>query len=271
MFKILALDLDGTLLNPEHKISEKNKKIIHELNEEGARIILASGREPNSILPFNHELGIKDFVIGFNGGIISDWTGENIIYEKKLDSKIAENIIKNCQEGDICTFVFIKNKIYVDSKKKEGYNIFDSYTASGLNKVDNIYKFIDDNNYWDRIGKLLLCDDNKVLASFKDKMEKIFGSKLSFGFSLPYFLEIWNPEVSKGKAIQVISEKLNIDRKDIMAIGDGENDISMMKFAGLGVAMGNALESVKKEADYITLSNREDGVEYVIKKYWRGE
>lgn len=271
MFKILALDLDGTLLNPEHKISEKNKKIIHELKEEGTRIILASGREPNSILPFNRELGVKDFVIGFNGGIISDWTGENIIYEKKLDSKIAKDIIERCQQKDICAFVFIKNKIYMDREKKEGYNVFDSYTKSGLNPVDNIYKFMDNNNLWAGIEKILLCEDNKILSLFKNEVENIFSSKISLGFSLPYFLEIWNPGANKGSAIKIISEKLNIDRKDIMAIGDGENDISMIKFAGLGVAMGNALESVKKEADFITLSNREDGVEYVIKKYLRGE
>lgn len=269
MYKVLALDLDGTLLNEEHRISEKSKKYLTKLKEKDVKIVLASGREPISILPYSKELGLKEMVIGFNGGIISDFTGERIIYEENIDKLIAKELIKICEERDIFNVVFVRNNLYVSNKDDKRFEMFRKYSTSKIEEVGSLHKFIEEEDLWNQIGKMLQCGENEFLSSFKEEIEYKYPKEMSAQFSLPYFLEVYNYKASKGEALNKIAKSYNLDRENVIAIGDGENDISMLEYAEVGIAMENALDSVKEKSDYITLSNKEDGVSHAINKYWR--
>lgn len=269
MYEILALDLDGTLLNEEHKLSEKNKEELAKLKEKDVRIILASGREPTSILPYSRKLDLEEMVIGFNGGIISDYTGEEIIYEENIDSEVAKDIIKTCEKKDIYNIVFIRNTLYVSNKKDKRFEIFRNYSTSKIEEVGSLYNFIEKNNMWNIIGKLLQCGENEFLSIFKKELERKYSEKIFAQFSLPCFLEVYSSKASKGKALNRITKSYNLNRESVVAIGDGENDISMIEYAKVGIAMENALDRVKEKSDFITLSNSDDGVSHAIKKYWR--
>lgn len=269
MYKILALDLDGTLLNEKHKISDRNKETLTRLKKKGVKIILASGREPTSILPYSRELDLEELVIGFNGGIISDSTGEKIIYEENIDEKIAKDLVRTCEEKDIFNIIFVKNNLYVSDKNDMRFKKFKKYSTSKIEEVGSIYKFIEANDLWNSIGKMLQCGENKPLSILQKEIEDKYSEELSAQFSLPYFLEVYNSKASKGNALDKIAENYNLSRKDVVAIGDGENDLSMIKYAQVGIAMENALDQVKMQSDFITLSNKEDGVSYAIDKYWR--
>lgn len=268
MFKMLVMDLDGTLLNEKHVISKVNKENIRSISKNGVKVILASGREPISILPFSKELEIKDYIIGLNGAIISDGTGEDIIYEKNIPPEVAKYVVCKCEELNILNIIFIRSKLFISTLEDERVKIFKKYTNTKIEPVGKLSSFIEQNNLWGSIGKMLQPDDNEVLKKLQFDIVKKWGDDVVAEFSLPFFLEIYNSSASKGQAMGIIAEKYGIDIGETIAIGDGENDISMIEAAGLGVAMENALEIVKRNADYITLSNIEDGVSHVIRKYW---
>lgn len=268
MFKMLTMDLDGTLLNEEHVISQVNKENIRRISENGVKIILASGREPVSILPFSRELGINDYMIGLNGAIISDGTGKDIIYEKNIPPVVAKYIVYKCEEQNILNIIFIRNKLFISTLEDKRAELFNKYTNTKIEPVGKLSSFIEQNNLWNSIGKMLQPDDNKILKEFQFDIEHKWSDDVVAEFSLPFFLEVYNTRASKGQAMGIIAKKYDIDIRETIAIGDGENDLSMIEVAGLGVAMENALEIVKKSADYITLSNIEDGVSHVIRKYF---
>lgn len=269
MFKMLALDLDGTLLNLDHEISTKNKASIKSLREKGIKVIFASGRELTSILPYSTELEIKDYLISLNGAIISDYTGENIIHEENIESEVAKYIVKTCEEKDICSVVFVRNTLYVSTLDDERIKLFQKYSNSDLVVVGNVYDFLEKNKLWNSIGKILQSDDNEILNNLKEDIKDKFREKVVSEFSLPFFLETYCNKVSKGSALARIAREYGVDMCEVIAIGDSENDISMIERAGLGVAMANALDIVKEKADIITLSNGEDGVSHIIEKCWR--
>ena len=268
MLRMLAIDLDGTLLNEEHVISEENKQNIMKLKENGVKIILLSGRETDSILPFSEELGLKECLVGFNGGLITNYSGAKIVFEKTIDDETAKKIVKTCEHQGIYNILFIRNTIYVSKIDDEGYKLFRKFSNSKIEPVGCLSDFIEKNNLWGSIGKMLQAGKNEKLVPLREYIVDNFKEKVSSQFSLPYFLEIFNEDVGKGQALRKLTSYCNISRNEVVAIGDGENDISMLKYAGVGVAMENALPSVKSNADMVTLSNAEDGVSQAIKQLW---
>lgn len=268
MYKLLGLDLDGTLLNEKNEISKENKENIKLLNEKGVKVILISGREPRSVKFYSEELGINEPLVGFNGGIITDNTGEKVFYEECLEEKWARESIGFGEENNMCSFIFIGNKIYLSDKKDSRFEILAKYTESNTEEVGNISRYLEENKLWESINKILLVDDNQNLIKYKDGLENKIKDNVSMQFSMPFFLEIFNSNISKGNALNKLGEMFNIKKEEMVAIGDGENDISMIEYSGLGVAMGNALDNVKDKADYITLSNEQDGISHVVKKFW---
>lgn len=268
MYKLLGIDLDGTLLNSEHKISEGNKKNIRLLYKKGVKIVLLSGREPNSLTAFAKELEIREPLAGLNGGIIVDHTGEKILYEKCLSEESAKKTISYVYNENIHTLIFIRNIVLSSNIEFEDLEIVRKYISTDIKAIDNIIRYIEDNNLWSKISKILLMEENQNLLKHRTILNKLTNENLSLEFSLPNFLELFNRDVSKGNALTIIGQILNIKSEEMVVIGDGENDISMFEYAGIGVAMENALDIVKNKADYVTLSNDEDGVSHVIRKFW---
>lgn len=268
MYKLLGLDLDGTLLNSQHEISDTNKETIRLLYAKGVKVILLSGREPSSLKAFAEELGIKEPLSGLNGGIITDHTGEKVLYQKCIDEELAKKMVNYVCNENVVSFIFIGNMVLFHGGEAEELERAKAYILADIKPIKNISKYIGENNLWGKINKILLAGENQNLLKHREKLNDLTNGNLSMEFSLPIFLELFNKDVSKGRALAKIGEMLDIKGEEMVVIGDGENDISMIEYAGVGVAMENALSTVKNRADYITLSNDEDGVSHVIKKFW---
>lgn len=264
--KLLALDMDGTTLGKNGKIHDITKQAILEARAKGVIVTLISGREPNSMIGFANELGIDNWISCMNGCIVCKNTGE-VLYNKTMNPEDVRVVVDLCKEHKVCPAVFINNDIYVETLENPFARLMNDFTENPVNEVGNLNQYLIKNLLTTNINKIGAMEENDILLRFKSVLQKRFGNKLNYLFSLPFNIEIFRHDVNKGSALEVIAEKYGIERENIIAIGDGENDLGMLRFAKLGVAMGNAMDTVKKEADYITSENYNYGVAEIIRKF----
>lgn len=288
MYKLVAIDLDGTLLNSYGEISVENKNAIKKASENGVNIVLASGRMPSSVKNIAKEIGADKYIISGNGTLIYDLQKEQIIYDAFMEKEKVLQIIKICEENSIYYNVYTQNSVIA---KSLNYNILYYHNENSkkpeekrtnINIVDNVYKFIQD-NYNLNILKMTICDNDKIIFSGiirKLKMipdievlevEHMSRKNIKSGtkdVSLEYFYtEISNKNVNKWTAIQFLMNKLNIKKEEVMAIGDNANDKEMVENAGLGVAMGESMLKANNIGDVFVKDNNSSGVAEAINKY----
>lgn len=255
--KLIVLDLDGTVLNSNNTMPDNLQDILIWLkNNKTCRIVLASGRSISSMKPIAHSLGLEAPVITLNGGVIVDPLSDEVYYEKNLSAEIYLMSLSILNELQINFVIFTAFGVYAE-KPSEITNILEKYTE---NKIE----WISDYSTIDSPVKILFIpksyDSN---TEVKKHTKHLDIDIIESGFS---FTEIVPKGVNKGSALKLVSEMLEIDHKDIIAFGDNENDIEMLQLAGTGVAMGNAPDHVKKEADMVTETNDKDGVYKVLEK-----
>ena len=281
MYKLIAIDLDGTLLNSYGMVSEKNKQALIEANKKGAEIVIASGRSTNSVKNIANDLGICNYIICGNGSLIYDLQHEEIIYDKFIDKKKALQIIEICEQNSIYYNIYTENMVIAKSLNnnvlfyhQENANKPDSKKTK-INLVQNIYDYVaklqnqnilkitisdNDNIIFNGIiRKLREIRDIDVLdvAHMSRKMIKSGTEEVSLEY---YYTEITSKNVDKWYAIEYLIDKLNINKEDIMTIGDNVNDKLMIENAGCGVVMGNSAPYIKEIADMVVADNNKDGV-----------
>lgn len=262
LYKLIALDLDGTLIGKDGNISPQTKKNIEAVKQRGVKIILVSGREPYSVSLYAKELGLDDLIIALNGAIVTNREVNKILFRIDIDAEITKDVIRKCREKNIFNILFIGNELFAERDDKH-LELFTEYSHAPVKVVRKLSKFYNGQS----VGKILSISDYDTLTSLKNNLKKLYVKKINLDFSKPFFLEIYSYKTSKGIMLKKVADYYGIDRKEIIVIGDGENDISMIKYAGMGVAMGNALECVKKNANFVTFSNSDDGVSYAIEKF----
>ena len=268
-YKLVAIDMDGTLLNTKGVISDRTRQAIYDASKKGIYIVLATGRILQSAINHAKKLNLNKPIISSNGAIIVD-ENKNIIYHKPIKSQSVKEIIEIGQSENIYFHFYDDESFYsnvyieevlnfynTDESKKSGneikFNIFDNADEIIGNKDINVYKF------------LFIDNDNSKLDRLKHRLIDI--EDISMSKSWANNLEVMDRDVSKGNGLKHLCGKLNLSPKDVIAIGDNENDISMIEYAGLGVAMGNGVEKTKDASDLVTSTNDEDGVAKVIEKY----
>lgn len=265
MYKLIALDMDGTLLTSEKKISEKTKSALKEAERKGVKVVLASGRPLSGITRYLEELDLfkgDDYVLSFNGGMVINSKTEEIVTSSLLKGSDLKYIFKIAQDLDINIHAFSVKEGLITPKMSQ-------YTKhecdiNGINATIKDFNEITDD---EDITKVMMIDPQEKLDEAIRKLPKDLYDRYSVFKSTPFFLEFTNKEVDKGKGLKKLGEYLGIKQEEIIACGDAENDLSMVKYAGLGVAMENASDDVRKVADYITLSNDEDGIAHVVEKF----
>lgn len=267
-YKMIVLDLDGTLTNRDKVITPKTKAALQEAQEQGKTIVLASGRPTYGIMPLARELHLEDYggyILSFNGGMITDWKTKEIIFERQLPAEINEKII------------YLAEKERVDILTYEGAEIITDNPACPYAAMEaqinhlNIRKIEDMKDYVRfSVPKFLMMDDGDYLAMVEPRVKAALGKNYSVYRSEPFFLEIMPKGIDKAQSLARLLDVLNISAEEMIACGDGYNDLSMIEFAGLGVAMENAVLPVRKAADYVTYSNNEDGVAHVVEKFMLG-
>lgn len=288
MYKLVAIDLDGTMLNSYGIVTENTKKVIKETIERGTEVIIASGRPIDSIKTIAKEIGSNKYFIAGNGALIYDMQKEKVVYEKYLNKQKVLEIIKICEENSIAYNVYTDKTILATSLK---YNVL-YYHKENLKKeenkktnisiVENMYEYVK-NMQEEKFLKITVCDGSKsVFKSIIRKLRKIDDievldvSHMSRKLirqgteELPieyYYTEISLANVDKWNAIEFLIEKMEISKEEVVTIGDNINDKKMIENAGLGVAMGQSTPHVLEVANYITKTNNEEGVAEAIQKF----
>ena len=273
-YKMVCIDMDGTLLNSKKKITQNTKDILKKVyDEKGVHVVITTGRIYNNAIYYSNLLGIKSAVISGNGAYIKEEYCEKEIYKETLSSKQCKEILEVCSEFGVMPQIYTINHIYIYSKVYwmlsyilMGINVPDNYKVilKNVRKKEQWYKVIEDLS-GDIIKVLIInLDENKL-----NKIQKVIKEKLNLEVhkSSKYSLEINGEGVDKGNGVRVLGEYYGVKREEIICIGDNNNDISMIKYAGLGVAMKNGSDQAKEVADYVTDSNDEDGVAKVIEKF----
>lgn len=267
MFKLVALDMDGTLLNSRHEISAENKEVIKACIEKDVKFVLISGREIESIKHYSDILGLDTYLTGYNGSLITNNDGDKVVFSNTLNPRLVKTVIEEAYKANKFIIVFLQDGILVSDNSSKWYKNYLDFTIANPTVVDDLLLYLDEKDKWDEINKICLSDDHKELIAFKGAIEPRVKEEFTLLFSLPFFLEVFNGDVSKGLALEKLAHYYGVNREEVLAIGDGENDISMIKFAGLGVAMGNSNQLVRDSADFTSLTNDENGVAFVLKKF----
>lgn len=288
MYKIVAIDLDGTMLNSYGIVTENTKNEIKKVIENGTDVIIASGRPVDSIKTIAQEIGSKNYFIAGNGSIIYDIQNQEIIYEKFLSKEKVLEIIKICEENSISYNVYTENTIIAKSLK---YNVL-YYHKENLKReeekrthitiVNNVAEYIQRMEN-PKFLKFTICDESKVVfQSIMKKLKKVSNIEVLEVLHMSrkiikqgteeipieyYYTEITLKDVDKWNALTYLMEKLDIDRSETIAIGDNINDKKMIENAGVGIVMKGSTPIVTEVADYITDGNNEEGVAKALEKY----
>ncbi len=262
-YKMIAIDLDDTLLRNDKTISVKSAQVLNEAARKGVKIILASGRTVESTYFYMQQMGLDFPVIGFQGAYVFDGMNKRVLHEVLLDCEKALPIIQHAETLGLHCNAYIEDKIYVGEKNKWSQFYKENFiNSSVMIQVGKLSKFINSS-----VIKILIAEENEILQKVKPEFEKIAGEEVNTFFSQPFFLEFTNKKATKGYALKVLANHYGIQKEEIIAVGDTYNDISMIEYAGLGICMGNGVEKVKEIADFVTLGNEEDGVAYAVEKF----
>ena len=288
MYKIVTIDLDGTMLNTYGIVTEKTKEVIRKTIEKGIDVVIASGRPIDSIKAIAKEIGSKKYFIAGNGALIYDIQKDEIIYEKYMKKEKVLEIIKICEENSISYNVYTDKTILAKALK---YNVLYYYKENlkkeeskktNISIVDNMYEYVK-NMQEEKFLKITICDENKsVFSSIIRKLREIKEIEVldvshmsrktikQGSEDIPieyYYTEISLENVDKWNAISHLIDKLSIDKSEVIAIGDNINDKKMIENAGLGIAMQGSTPLVTEVANYITDTNNNDGVAKVLEKF----
>ena len=260
MKKIIAMDLDGTLLNDDKVCPESTKKYLQKLKDDGHIIVIATGRILKSA---------KDITDGakFTNYIISD-SGSSI-YDTKYKNMISENTIKQSDVIKICK-KYESDWGILEICDKKWCNVYTNqkYEPREYDKlIINLEEFFKSNQEITHIS--IIPKQNcvyQIIDKLKNELPNLKISLMQDSFSDLKYIEIHNNDINKFNGIKLIANKENIENKDIICFGDGLNDIEMIEKSGIGVAMGNALSDIKQIADFTTLSNNEEGIKYFLQQ-----
>ncbi|MDR2970122.1 MAG: Cof-type HAD-IIB family hydrolase [Tannerellaceae bacterium] len=264
-YKLLVLDVDGTLLNDNKEITPGTRASLLKVQQMGMRIVLASGRPAHGILPIARALELNTYggyVISCNGAQITDMQSGETIYEKKIDRDQIPYLYRKAKKNGFPIFTYRQEQIITDSP--ENKHIREEAALNGMEIINADDSFAID---FDPHECVLVSDDLKALAGLENHWKKRLNGVLDVFPSESYFLEVVPPGINKGNTLAFLMDKLKIEKEKVIAIGEGVCDIPMLQLAGMGIAMGNAQDSVKSCADHITLSNEEDGVAAALEKW----
>jgi Cof subfamily protein (haloacid dehalogenase superfamily) len=259
-YKLIVSDLDGTLLDSNREISKRTKELIKEFTEKGGIFTFATGRMEASVGKYLDYLDISDPVVIYNGAKVVDIKKGVVLFEELLEYDLAKTALKIAAEYEWDVLLYLDKKIYVNEITDviEEYMLKDGVYCEAVGRLDEFLKC--------EPTKILIIGNPNCFAPYIEQLQKQINTSLNYVFSEHNYLEILPGDASKGSALKKFAESINISIEQTIAIGDNLNDLSMIKAAGLGVAVENAQDEVKKCADYITKGNDDEGVAEVIYK-----
>ena len=264
-YKLLVLDVDGTLLNDEREISKRTLAALLKVQQMGVRIVLASGRPTYGLMPLAKTLELGNyggFVLSYNGcQIIKAQNGE-ILFERRINPEMLPYLEKKARKNGFAIFTYHDDTLITDSPDNEYIKNEALLNNLKIIKEDEFSTAID----FAPCKCMLVSDKEKALIGLEQHWEKRLAGTLDAFRSEPYFLEVVPCGVNKANTLGALLEHLGVTREEVIAVGDGVCDVTMLQLAGMGGAMGHSQDSVKVCADYVTASNEEDGVALAVEK-----
>ncbi|WP_348922675.1 Cof-type HAD-IIB family hydrolase [Enterococcus rotai] len=268
--KAIVLDIDGTLLNDEKKLTSQTRTALIDAQKNGIKVILASGRPTPGMLKYVEELEMVRYnglLVSYNGAHVLDVSSQKELFSQPLSIESSKNILEHLKQFDVKPMIAKDDYMYVN-------NVFDGMLDLG--SADGLFNIIE---YESRGGNFRLCEKDDLAAFVDFPLHKIlvaaqpeylqehwqkilapFEQSVSGMFSAPMYFEFTDQGIDKANALEQTLKPLGIHEEHIISFGDGHNDLSLIQYAGMGVAMGNAVDELKNAADKTTLSNNEDGI-----------
>ncbi|MGF3066342.1 Cof-type HAD-IIB family hydrolase [Facklamia sp. P12945] len=267
MIQLLAIDLDGTLLNSSKEVTAKNLEALDYAQERGVKVVICTGRPYSTMHHLIDQIGLKsedDYLILYNGAFVQRISDGQVLIQEELSSQDLHSWYRELTTLNLPLNVLDQDLVYEPLTYPKGYESFyvgnvstAPHTKIDFNDFDEAHRFM----------KFVVTIDEAHLSRQIPLLNKELVSQYTLSRSHPFQLEIMKAGVNKGNALKKLSDQLNIQPSAIMAIGDQMNDERMIEFAGLGVVMGNGAETLKQRADFITLSNDQEGVAHAIYQF----
>ena len=266
-YSIIALDLDGTLTNSEKNITPRTFDALMKAQREGVRLVLASGRPTFGIAALANQLQLADYggyVLSYNGGRIIDWCEKTVIFSQVVDQKLVPILHDFAEKAQLPIVTYLPEAIL--ASKNEGEYLAEEARINGMpvvvaqNFVEEAMQIAGGST------KFLIPGEPELLIQLESEMKAALSEQMEVFRSAPFFLELPPKGIDKAQSLQRLLTHLGLERESLMAFGDGFNDLSMIQFAGQGVAMANAVEEVKSIADFVTTSNEEDGIAHALEQ-----
>ena len=264
-YKLLVLDVDGTLLNDEREISKRTLAALLKVQQMGVRIVLASGRPTYGLMPLAKTLELGNyggFVLSYNGCQIIEAQNGEILFERRINPEMLPYLEKKARKNGFAIFTYHDDTLITDSPDNEYIKNEALLNNLKIIREDEFSTAID----FAPCKCMLVSDKEKALIGLEQHWEKRLAGTLDAFRSEPYFLEVVPCGVNKANTLGALLEHLGVTREEVIAVGDGVCDVTMLQLAGMGVAMGHSQDSVKVCADYVTASNEEDGVALAVEK-----
>lgn len=267
-YQLLILDLDGTLTNSQKEITPFTRQVLIRAQQQGLRLVLASGRPTYGIVPLAEQLEMDKYhgyILSFNGGKIIECGTGKVLFEQALPPDILPLLYQRSREAGLTILSYNGPRIITENPD-DNYVQYESFlTKMPIQATDN---FLADLQM--SADKCLTVGEPAKLVDLEEKLRQEIGYRINIYRSEAFYLEQVPKGIDKAASIERLLERIHIRREHIIAIGDGFNDLSMIRYAGLGVAMANAQETVKANADRITrYTNDEDGVAHFIEELWK--
>jgi HAD-superfamily hydrolase, subfamily IIB len=261
--KLVALDLDDTLLDPGLSISENCISLIQEIRQLGIMTTISTGRMYPSALPYALQLGIDVPLITYQGACVKSSLSGEVLYFKPVPADLAQEVIKFFRQCGVHCHTYFEDRLVMESLTEEG-RYYSNLIGVEATIVDDLAESLASKA---ALKIMAISGQEDKLLEIENGLKSRYGNELHITRSKPQFLEVMHPEADKAKALEVIAAHYLIDRAEVLAIGDSYNDLEMIEWAGIGVAMGNSNQAVKDAADYITSSNEEDGVAEALQRF----
>lgn len=262
--KMIAFDLDGTLLNAEHQLSEKTIEAVKKVREKGVKTLVATGRMFKSAKPHINRLGVTDPAITYNGALVVNPKTEEQLFHSPLPLEIAKKITKLSVENDYYLQLYIDDQLYISEENKytREYNEISGIKA---NVVGNLYEFLES----EPTKMLILEEDKAKRVEIKNFLHENFADEIELSSSYSSFIEITKKNISKALPLEKIADNFGIKQEEVMAFGDGLNDLKMIQWAGKGVAMQNAHPELQENADDTAADHDDYGIARYLKKHFK--
>lgn len=264
-YKIIAVDIDGTLTNSKKEITPRTRHALLEAQVQGKRVVIASGRHPMGLYPIAQDLMLekyKGYIMAFNGGKIISCENNLTVVSKLFPHEYLSDILNVLKDSNITMITFDDNRIYADNKVNDYTYVERDILKAEMVVCDDFLSAIKFD-----FNKILLAGEPDELDRYQKILENRYDGLLDICKSAPYFLELTPFGVTKGSMLPLLLDKLGIDREELIAFGDHYNDMTMIGYAGMGVVMDNGEPEIKKIANYVCDSNDEDGVAKTLEKF----